>query len=156
MVNVNAMNASMTTYFNFKVECRYVRMLNSHFWIKRGGASPSTARILHSHHSWLQDVATPTVQPEEPLVEVHVDVRVLEIQCHHLNATSPHDEGVVVGRIKSCSFWVGPHKLTLSAGKHIYINNGSYVEALHVLGDNNINNYTESEVIERYKDSWGN
>ena len=142
MVNFSAMNASMTVYFNFKVECRYIRMLNSHFRIKRGRASPSTARILHPHHSWLQDVATPTIQPEEPLVEVHVDVRVLEIQCHHLNATSPHDQGVVVGRVKSCSFRVGPHKLTLSAGKHIYINNESYDQALQALG--------ESEVIERY------
>jgi hypothetical protein len=38
-----------------------------------------------------------------------------------LNATSPHDQGVIVGRVKLCSFWVGPHKLTFSTSKHICI-----------------------------------
>ena len=108
----------MLSHLNFQVNGWYVRMRCLHFWVK---GSRSSTRVLSPHHSWLQNIATPTIQPEEPLVEVHVDVRVLEIQCHHLNATSPHDEGVVVGRIKSCSFWVGPHKLTLSAGKHIYM-----------------------------------
>ncbi len=126
-------------------------MLNLHFWVKRGGASPSSARILHPHHSRLQDIATPTIQPEEPLVEVHVEVGILVVQGHHLNTTSPHDQGVVVGRVKSRSFWIGPHKLTLSTGKHIYIKMKVFEVTYKLITRRRQLSYTEPEVLEGKK-----
>ena len=62
------------TYLNFQFNGWYVRMRCLHFWVK---GSRSSTRVLSPHHSWLQDVATPTVQPEEPLVEVHTCIWVL-------------------------------------------------------------------------------
>ena len=104
-------------YLNFQFNGWYIRMRCLHFWIK---GSRSSTRVHSPHHSWLQDVATPTILPEESLIEMYTYIRVLVIQGHHLNTTSPHGQRIIVGRINSCSFWVCPHKLTLSAGKHIY------------------------------------
>ena len=78
----------MYAYLNFQVNGWYIRMRCLHFWVKGSGSS---TRVLSPHHSWLQNVATPTIHPEEPLVEVHWDVGILKIQGHHLDATSPHD-----------------------------------------------------------------
>ena len=52
--------------------------------------------VFLSHHQRLQDVATPTIQSKEPLVEVHLDSGGLKVEGHQLDPAVPHLHGVVV------------------------------------------------------------
>ena len=76
----------LTTDLNFKLYCGYVRIWFSHVGIKGSGAYRQNGIIVTaitcawlcvrtinvvSHHLWLQDIATPSIQSEQTLVQVH-------------------------------------------------------------------------------------
>ena len=55
--------------------------------------------VLAAHELWFEEVSAAAVVLELALVELHGQVRRLEVERHHLAAGVPEDLGHVVGRV---------------------------------------------------------
>ena len=86
---------------------------------------PRPPRVFSSHDKWLKDIATPTIDPEEALVEVHLEAGVLEVDGSQLDPTHPHVHRVIIGGVEPCALGVCSHHLPLTTTQNIYARNKS-------------------------------
>ena len=71
------------------------------------------------HHLGLQHVAAAAVLGEEGIVERHVGVAGLVVECDHLHAAEPHGDGAVVAGVYPHAGGVAAHQLVLRVLQHL-------------------------------------